>query len=461
MLGIAAERTPGFKLFLAIVVAGALTIPLFSIWLLVYDRQSQQQEAMDSITAGWGGPQVMSGPVLVIPYRASASETVMQNGQSVTRTSEVAKELTIAPESADLSTELRPDVRKRSIYEAVVYDAAVSGKARFALPPDLARTGVDPAQLDMGRAELRFGLSDPRGIGANPRVEVGGRALRMLPGAGSGGGRGFFASIDAGALATQPLTVDFAYEFRGNASLSLAPRAGDTRWTVKSTWPSPSFAGDFLPNTRSVAANGFQASYRVGNLALGRSLVSIGDPGTSNIADKAPDSDSSAHSADKTISAQAASISLIQPVDLYSQVNRATKYGFLFIGFTFLALLMFDVIGGVSVSAVEYLLMGAALILFFVLLLAFAEVIGFTPAYVVASAAITGLNTAYSAAVLASWRRAALVGGLLVGLYAVLYVLLSLEAYSLLIGALLLFAALAGVMYATRRIDWGAPRVMA
>jgi inner membrane protein len=158
---------------------------------------------------------------------------------------------------------------------------------------------------------------------------------------------------------------------------------------------------------------------------------------------------------------QSAQISLIQTVDLYSKVNRATKYGFLFIGFTFLALLMFDVIGGVRVSGVEYLLMGAALILFFVLLLALSEVIGFTPAYLLASAGIAGLNTTYSAAVLRSWRRASFIGALLAGLYAVLYILLSLEAYSLLIGSLLLFAALAGVMYATRRIDWSAPRTAA
>jgi inner membrane protein len=184
-------------------------------------------------------------------------------------------------------------------------------------------------------------------------------------------------------------------------------------------------------------------------LALGRSLVSTADAGAQSAASAEPSTGPDA---------QTAQITLIQPVDLYSQVDRATKYGFLFIGFTFLALLMFDVIGGVRVSAVEYLLMGAALVLFFVLLLAFAEVIGFTPAYVLASAAIAGLNTAYSAAVLGSWRRAWFIGGLLVGLYAVLYVLLSLEAFSLLIGALLLFAALAGVMYATRRIDWGAPR---
>src|SRR5207237_10079280 len=107
-------------------------------------------------------------------------------------------------------------------------------------------------------------------------------------------------------------------------------------------------------------------------------------------------------------------------------------------------------------SGGEALLMGACLVLFFVMRLAFAEVIGFTPAYIRRSSASAGLNTAYAAAVLGSWRRAAFIGGLLVGLYAVLYILLSLEAFSLLIGSLLLFTALAGVMFATRRIDWGA-----
>ena len=460
MLGINAERTPGFKLFLALLIGAILTVPLFSVWLLVYDRQSQQKEATDSITAGWGGSQAMAGPVLVIPYRATATETVIQNGQSVTRTNQVAKELTLAPEAIEISTQLRPEVRKRSIYEAVVYQAAVTGKARFVLPLDLARTGVDPAQMDMSRAELRFGLSDPRGLGPNPHVAIGGRPLRLQPGGGTGGGHGFFAWVDASGLASTPLAIDFAYEFRGNSSLSLIPQAGDTRWTVQSSWASPSFGGDFLPGARSVGDKGFQANYRVGNLALGRSLVSTGDRGASNLVENLPIA-STAYASPTPAggdAVQTAQISLIQPVDLYSQVNRATKYGFLFIGFTFLALLMFDVIGGVRVSAVGYLLMGAALILFFVLLLAFAEVIGFTPAYVVASVAIASLDTAYSAAVLGSWRRASFIGGLLAGLYAVLYILLRLEAFSLLIGSLLLFAALAGVMYATRRIDWGKPR---
>ena len=457
-------RSPGFKLFLAIVVGLVLTIPLFSVWLLVYDRQTQSEEASSSITAGWGGPQAMSGPILVIPYRATATETVVQNGQSVTRSNEVMRELTLAPEAVEMSTTVAPEVRKRSIYEAVVYGAKVSGKARFAFPPDLARTGVDPAKMDLSRAELRFGLSDPRGLGSNPSVMVGGKMLRLQPGGGSSGGRGFFAWLDATNLQAAPIAADFAYDFRGNASLTLAPNAGDTRWSVRSSWPSPSFAGDFLPTGRNVSDKGFDASYRIGNLALGRSLVSTGEPGAAQPVEqigppsRAPGTSTAVDAPSAAGPVQTAAISLIQPVDLYSQVNRATKYGFLFIGFTFLALLMFDVIGGVRVSAVEYLLMGAALILFFVLLLAFAEVIGFTAAYIVASAAIAGLNTAYSAAILGSWRRAWFIGGLLVGLYAVLYILLSLEAYSLLIGSLLLFAALAGVMYATRRIDWSAPR---
>ena len=456
------ERTPGSKLLLAILIGAALAIPLFSVWLLVYDRQSQSEQAAASITEGWGGPQAVSGPLLVIPYRTTATETVVENGQSVTRSRDVVHELSLAPETVDLTTGIKPERRKRSIYEAVVYAAQVSGKARFALPPDLARHAVDPADMMLDRAELRFGLSDPRGLGANPRVAVDGRPLRLQPGggssnSGSNSGRGFFAWVDAGVVTARPLGVDFAFDFRGNASLALAPQAGDTRWTVRSAWPHPSFGGDFLPARRNVGDRGFAATYRIGNLALGRSLVSTGPAGSSNMVDRiASPARAMPSPAMDAGMPQTAHISLIQPVDLYSRVNRATKYGFLFIGFTFLALLMFDVIGGVRISPVEYLLMGAALVLFFVLLLAFAEVIGFAAAYVLASAAIAGLNTAYSAAVLKSWRRAWLIGGLLVALYAVLYILLNLEAFSLLIGSLLLFAALAGVMYGTRRIDWGA-----
>ena len=449
------ERSPGLKLAVTIFIGFLLIIPLFSIYLLSYDRQNQSETARASISEGWGGPQTVAGPLLVIPYRASVTETVTEGGQPLVRSREVWRELRLAPETSDIRTLITPERRTRSIYEVVVYEARMSGRARFAMPADLARFGVAPQDMALERAELRFGLSDPRGLfGRPPQVALAGKPLRLQPGGGTAasGGNGFFAWIDAAALAGAPLVVDYAFDFRGNGFLSLVPQAGDTRWSVASPWPHPSFQGGFLPVERRVDAGGFAATYRVGNLALGQSLVATGDAQDKSV-------NSTADYRSSTMARPGghdARIDLVQPVDLYSQVNRSVKYGFLFVGFTFLAFLLFDVIGGVRVSGVEYLLVGAALVLFFVLLLAFAEVIGFTPAYIVASAAIIGLNTAYSAAVLKSWRRALLIGSLLTGLYAVLYVLLSLEAFSLLIGSLMLFVALAAVMYVTRNLNWGA-----
>jgi inner membrane protein len=452
----AAYRSPGVKLALAVAVAALLSLPLFMVWMLVYDREQQSEVARTSITEGWSGPQVMRGPLLVIPYRTDVVETVTENGRQVTRTRQVWQKLTLAPEASDVATQIRPEQRRRAIYEVVVYEALASGRARFAMPQDLSRLGLTVAQMDLSRAEIRFGLSDPRGLGANPRVTVGGHALRLQPGGGQGS-PGFFAWIDAATLATQPIQVDYAYGFRGTGSLGLAPRAGDTHWHLQSPWPSPSFQGAFLPVERRIDAQGFDASYRVGNLALGQSLASVGEDGSATAAEPAREADTNDGEARNPAGTDSiAQVSLIQPVDLYAQVDRAAKYGFLFIGFTFLAFLMFDVIGGVRVSIVEYLLVGAGLILFFVLLLALAEVIGFLPAYALAAGAITLLNTAYSASVLKSWRRAGLIGALLAALYAVLYVLLSLEAYSLLIGSLLLLIALGAVMYATRNLNWSA-----
>ncbi|MBC7987276.1 MAG: inner membrane CreD family protein, partial [Sphingomonadaceae bacterium] len=273
-------------------------------------------------------------------------------------------------------------------------------------------------------------------------------ALRSGGGQGSARFQGVSAFVDASSLAVRAMPVAFEFAFRGNESLALRPWAGDTSWRLRSPWPHPSFQGGFLPASHAISGDGFSAEYRISNLALGRSLVDTSGDFASLIGP-------AGEAAPEGYDPAAAAISLIDPVDIYSRVDRSVKYGFLIIGFTFLAYLMFDVIAGVRVSAVEYLLVGAGLVLFFVMLLAFAEVVGFALAFLIAGGAIVGLTTAYSAAVLRSWRRAALIGGLLAGLYAVLFVLLSLESFALLIGSLLLFAALAAVMYLTRNLDWG------
>lgn len=449
------DRSPGMKLLLALLVGALLSIPLFATYLLVYDRQSQSETARTSIAEGWGGPQTLAGPLIAIPYDAQVSETVQENGKPVTRTSTQRRELFLAPAALEIDTKVKPERRSRSIYEAVVYDADVSGKAQFRLPADTARLGVDVATLMFDKAELRFGVADPRGLKPANRIVIDGQPAAAQPGNGlaATGGSGFFTGLDATALTTRGIAVEFGYALRGHSVIALAPRAGSTRWTVTSPWQHPSFTGGFLPEARSVTADGFTATYKISNLALGTTLVSTSDASVElRTPEVAPAAGYTRSAGMQTADAQ---VGLIQPVDLYSQVNRSVKYGFLFIGFTFMAFLMFDVVAGVRVSAVEYLLVGAGLVLFFVLLLAFAEVIGFTPAYLVAGGAIISLLTAYSAAVLKSRKRAGFIAALLVALYGVLYVLLSLEAYSLLIGSLLLFAALAAVMYLTRNLEWG------
>jgi inner membrane protein len=454
------ERSPGWKLFFAGIIGLLLIIPLMMVYALLWDRQEQSNIAQNSIAAGWGGPQVVVGPVLVIPYTSSSVETVNENGRQTTRTVQIKKELFLSPETNAIKTELKPGRKRKSIYESVLFVAANSGSARFALPDDFARYGIPRDNIDFSGAELRFGVSDARGLQKDSKVVVNGTVLGLQPGKGlaASNNSGFFSFVDwTGAT---PLEVKYSFAIRGNKSLTMVPRGGETTWEVKSSWPSPSFAGDFLPVKSDVKSTGFMSTHAITNLALGQAIVATDD--------NAPPMTSEQYGAIAASSArdipavggpsQAATIGLIEPVDLYSQVDRSVKYGFLFIGFTFLAYLMFDVIAGARVAAAEYLLTGAGLVLFFVLLLAFAEVVGFMWAYLIAAGAITGLLTAYSAAVLKSWLRARFIGGLLVGLYATLYVLLNLEAYSLIIGSLLLFVALAVVMWATRAIDWGARR---
>jgi len=457
------ERSPGIKLLLASLIGLALVIPLMMVYALVWDRQSQSETAQTAINAGWGGPQVLAGPVIVVPFRTTETQNETgSDGKTTTRTVEVEKLLYVSPIQNDVTTAIKPEERRKSIYRSVLYEAQVKGKASFALPADLPRFGVTADKLIWDRAELRLGASDARGLTTGGTLTANGQALAVQPGKGPGatGGQGFFAFVPWTGEGT--LAVDYAFGLRGSRSLSLVPRGGQTKWDVTSPWASPSFGGAFLPEKPQISDKGFKASYTVDKLALGQAPVATDDQGPPVIDTGSPEGTASriAMTSDgvgaSSGQALAVTVGLIEPVNLYSKVDRSVKYGFLFIGFTFLAFLLFDVVGGARVAAAEYLLTGAGLVLFFVMLLAFAEVIGFTAAYLLASAAIIGLLTAYSAAVLKSWQRARFIGALLVGLYALLFVLLNLEAWSLVIGSVLLFGALAGVMYATRKVDWSA-----
>ena len=282
------ERSPGWKLFLAGIIGIALVIPLMMVYALVWDRQEQSNVAQNSIAAGWGGPQVVVGPVLVIPYTANSVETVDQNGRQTTRTVQVTKELFLSPETNALTTDLKPDRKKKSIYESVLFVAENSGTARFALPADFARYGIARDALNLTGAELRFGISDARGLQADSKVMVNGVSLELQPGKGlaASGGSGFFTFIDWDAAS--PLEVSYNYAIRGNKTLTMVPRGGETKWDVKSSWPSPSFAGDFLPTKRAVKSSGFTSSHAVTNLALGQALVLTDDLTSRLVGKKSP-----------------------------------------------------------------------------------------------------------------------------------------------------------------------------
>ena len=444
------NRSPGMKLFIVALIGGALIIPLLFVYGLVSDRQHQARVAQDSIAAGWAGAQAVSGPVLVLPYMKDFVTTEIVEGRSVRRTVRERQELYISPENQRVNAQIDPQVKERAIYRSVIYRATIDGTARFELPDDLTGLGIQRGDLLLGEAELRFGMSDPRGLQTDARLVANGNELPLRPGRGpaASGGTGVHAVLDWSDAET--LDLAWSYSLRGSRSFGFVPRGQSTEWKVQSSWAHPSFDGSFLPDSDAaeISADGFSASWSVSNLALGQPMVSTNDFGPAQF-ESSPIEVASDNGTSKI-----ATVRLVEPVDLYSLVDRSVKYGFLFIGFTFLAFLMFDIIGGAKVASAEYLLSGAGLVLFFVMLLAFAEMIGFALAYIVASGAIIGLLTSYSAAVLKSWRRASVIGALLVGLYAMLYVLLNLEGLSLVIGSIMLFFALAGVMYTTRNIDW-------
>ncbi|HEU4649808.1 MAG TPA: inner membrane CreD family protein, partial [Croceibacterium sp.] len=259
------ERSASTKLLLVGLVALVLTVPLFMVYALVSDREGQSQTAQAAITAGWGRAQVISGPVLVVPFTQIGTETTVVDGVERTRTVESRRELFLSPVVHRAKARLIPERRGYSIYASVVYQAVLAGSARFELPADLDRLGVEPGRLLFEQAELRFGVSDPRGLQTDARVTAGGRALALHPGRGlaSTSGSGFHAFH---AWNGAPLSVQYAYGLRGSRSLALVPRGGKTEWTVTSPWPHPSFGGSFLPDSKTVSDKGFTASYGVPNL---------------------------------------------------------------------------------------------------------------------------------------------------------------------------------------------------
>jgi len=339
------------------------------------------------------------------------------------------------PEVLDIKGTLYPELRYRGIYEAVLYNTRLTISGRFAVPQCPEWSTIPPEDILWSQATVGLSVNDMRGIRDSVSLAWDDTALLLEPmsGVSANGYSGIGARPPGGAF-RESVAFRVELDLNGSGSLNCVPLGKVTTLELSSAWPTPSFSGAFLPESRAVSDSGFSAKWKV--LHLNRAFPQVW-------VNQEHDTWSAAFGVD-----------LLQPVDGYHKVERTAKYAVLFIGLTFLSFFLMEVMLRRRVHPVQYLLVGFALCLFYVLLLSLSEHTGFLAAYVVAGAAVVVLVSGYSRAVLRSARLAVLQGGLLALLYAFLYVVLQLEDYALLIGSIGLFVILGAVMYLTRNIDW-------
>jgi len=428
------SRTPGFKIFLIMGLTFLMCVPLFMISLTLSERQARARDAARDIESGWGQEQSISGIYLFVPYEVTTAE--QQNQQTVNRRER--KIAVLLPTRADISGVVRTEPRSRGIYDVTVYTAYLTINANFE-QPGLAASVPTGATILWGDSMAVIGLSDARGLQQTATLSLDGRSINFAPGPGPGVNKLRFASIHAPlALAGAPGALDLQTRLtiRGSSELTFLPIGNDTLVRVQSPWPDPSFFGSFLPNVRQIDRNGFEASWSIPYLARGFGQE-FADP--NELA---------------AISNTQFGVRFYHPVDFYQLVARSLKYAVLFVGLAFLVFFVVELLTEARLHAAQYALIGAAQVLFYLLLLSIAEHLGFNLAYMIGAAATIGLTTAYGASVFGTRRRAAILFVTLTVLYTALYSLLRVEDYALLLGSLLLFVTLALTMYLTRNLNW-------
>jgi inner membrane protein len=430
-----------------LVLALLLQIPLFMIRGLLDERHERRNEAVREITETWGRPQNIVGPMLVVPYRVPRvveKETVV-NGRTVRTTEERMGDAyaCFLPEELTIDGDIDPAKRHRGIYEAVVYTSHLKLSGRFAAL-DLKPLGLAPEALQWSRAWVAFGISDLRGTRETLKLVWDGQALPLMPGTQIEGlDAGLHADLSATGNSATPAVHSFSVEFtlNGSASLSFAPLAVQTSIHLQAPWADPGFIGAFLPTEREITATGFNASWKIPYYGrdYGQQWTCLTD-----------------HATLKTDKVQPScfGVDLITPVDSYRSVERATKHGALFITLLFTAFFLFEVLASLRLHTLHYLLVGAALSLFYLGLLSLSEFIAFGTAYLAAATASTLLIGLYCRSILRSGARSLLITAALIGIYGFLYFVLQMQDYALLAGTAALFTVLAVVMYATRKVDW-------
>lgn len=423
-----------------------LLIPLSMIRSVLQERLGRRNEAVAEITSNWGREQTIIGPVLVVPYRYSFKSWKEQPvaGGKIEKVQVMETAVANAyflPLTLTIDGNLSPTRLQRGIYQTVVYTGKFALSGQFSRP-DFASLRIEEQNVLWDEALVTFAISDLRGVKETLRLQWGASQLPLLPGSKvQGFSSGFFTKVSGLGQSEGPLPWQLDLTLNGSSGISFTPVGARNEANLSSSWPDPSFRGAFLPAERKVTNDGFAATWQTSY--YGRDY---GQQWTDQGASAGLDPTSVANSL--------FGVSLLAGIDSYRNVERAIKYGMLFLVLVFTAFFLFEVLSSLRIHPLQYALVGAALCLFYLGLLSLGEFIRFGLAYLTAAALTTLLICFYSVKVLQSGKRTFIIAGLLAAIYGFLYIALQLQDYSLLFGTVGLFTMLAIVIYFTRNIDW-------
>jgi len=434
------SESPGFFEKFNQWLSGSITIRIFSITVLVlllmipnsmirdiiYERQSTNEEVYRDIRQIWGQAQTVCGPVVSVPYRVLSRD----DKGTLTQTWYWAHFL---PRELHVAGDVQPEIRHRGIYEMAVYATNMEVKGVFDIP-DAQSLGIAQEDFNLEGAIMCVGIPDMRGIKEKVMLKTPVQNVEFGPGIPTANVISEGISTPIQFPAEGELTFSLNLQLNGSGNLSFIPLGKETTVSLASPWPHPSFKGNFSPTSRNITKDGFTANWKV--LDLNRNFPQAWKGQRQGIYESA------------------FGVDLLIPVDHYQQSMRSAKYAIMFISLTFLVFFFIETINRKRIHPIQYILVGLALSLFFVLLLSLSEHIGFNAAFLSAATGVTLLITIYSSGMLADRKLTALMAVLLSVLYGFIYTILQLEDMALLVGSIGLFAVLAAVMFWSRKVDW-------
>jgi inner membrane protein len=438
------------KLVIIGILTGGLLILTIPLFVVINDREERRDDVVEEISSKWGRDQTIFGPVLTVPYHHTIVNRSSNGRSSTTKKTQF---LHFLPDTLEINATVVPEMKYRGIFETVVYKSVLKIRGSFGdLDWDLAR--VEETEILKERASLCIGIPDVRGIREATSITFLGQKLEAKPGLptqevlSSGISSLINLKDDNGSM-----VFDIELHLDGSSSLAFSPLGKTTSIEMNSPWSAPSFDGAFLPLEKNIGTDGFSAFWKV--LHLNRSIPHAWTGA-------APSSGGGANWKNGQLFAGPANIlgdfafgvKFYMPNDVYQKTTRMAKYAILFLVFGFTSFFFTEILQKAQVHPIQYLLIGFAILVFYLLLLSLSEHFGFDRAYLVSTAAVVFLIGSYASAILSSQKLAISVSAVLSILYGYLYVILQLESYALLMGSLGLFGALALAMFFTRKIDW-------